>query len=146
MEKRTSLQTSKSRQQLLSYSKAISRLLEGVLSSRAILKGTVYKQRKKCGNANCKCARGELHTANILSFSEEGSTRLIPLTKYSLFEFSKIKNQVERYRQFRRERAEIVRYFKLIQEELNKLEKSLTMTIPPPKGGASGTGKRNGED
>ena len=146
MEKRTFLQASKSRQQLLSYSKAISRLLAGILTSRAILKGTVYKQRKKCGNPNCKCALGELHTANLLSFSEEGRTRLIPLTKYTLFEFSKIKSQVEQYQQFRGARAEIVQYFKLIIEELNKLEKSIRMTIQPPKGGDSGTGKRNGED
>jgi hypothetical protein len=135
-------QTSKSRQNLLIYAKAINRLIEELMPIREIVKGTVYKQKKKCGNPNCKCARGELHTANILSFSEEGHTRLLPLTKYSKKELSRIKSRVEQYRQFRKSRAEIVYYFKLLLEEINKLERSLLLGVPARKGGDSGTGKK----
>jgi len=131
---------------LLGIVKAIERLLEEILATKAIIKGTVYKQKKKCGNPNCKCARGKLHTANILSFSEEGRTRLIPLTKYSTFEFSKIRAQVQSYQQFRKARSEIVYYFKLIMAEINKLEKSLKMEVPTKKGEDSGTEKRKRED
>ena len=28
-----------------------------------MLKGTVQEQRRRCGKANCRCARGELHLA-----------------------------------------------------------------------------------
>jgi hypothetical protein len=29
-----------------------------------ILPGTVHEQRVRCGRANCRCARGQLHTAH----------------------------------------------------------------------------------
>jgi hypothetical protein len=145
MERTAHKQASKNRQQLLAFSKAIARLLEDIIATKTITKGTVYKQEKKCGNLNCKCTRGELHSTNVLSFSDEGRTHLIPLTKYSIFEFSKIKTQAQNYQQFRRTRAEIVRYFKLTISEINKLEQSLVVKVPPRKGENSGTGKRKRE-
>ena len=126
--------------------KAIERLLEEILATKTIIKGTVYKQKKKCGNPNCKCARGKLHTANILSFSEEGRTRLVPLTKYTAIEFSKIRAQAQNYQQFRRARSEIVRCFKMLLVEVNKLEESLLLAVPAKKGGYSGTGKKKREE
>ena len=131
---------------MLGIAKAIERLLEEILATKTIIKGTVYKQKKKCGNPNCKCARGKLHTANILSFSEEGRTRLIPLTKYTTNEFSKIRAEAQNYQQFRRARAEIVHYFKLLLGEINKLEQSLLLVVPARKGGDSGTGKNKREE
>ena len=130
----------------MGMAKAIERLLEEILATKAIIKGTVYKQKKKCGNPNCKCARGKLHTANILSFSEEGRTRLIPLTKYTTNEFSKIRAEAQNYQQFRRARAEIVRYFNLLLGEINKLEQSLLLVVPAKKGGYSGAGKKKREE
>ena len=66
---------------------------------------------------------------------------MIPLTKYSKTELFKIKNQVEQYRQFRKARTEIVYYFKLLLEELNKLEQSLLLGVPAKKGEKGGQKK-----
>ncbi len=131
-------QASKSRQQLLQLSRAITRLCQRIVAAKTLTKGSIYKQKKKCGNTNCKCARGELHSTNILSFSEQGRTRLIPLTKYSIFEFSKIRAQVQNYQQYRRVRAEIVNYFNQIISEINKLEHSLLLEVPARRGEKSG--------
>lgn len=142
MERAGREQASRSRQQLLGILKAIGKLLEDVIATRTIIKGTVYKQKKKCGNPNCKCTRGELHGTNLLSLSDEGRTRLIPLTKYSPFEFSKISSDVQNYQRFRKARAEIVRYFKLMISQINELERSLLVEVPPKKGGEDVPGKR----
>lgn len=133
---------SRNKQQILGILRAIGRFVEIIVSPRTLIKGTVYEQKKKCGNQNCKCARGELHRAKILSFSEERRTRLIPLTKYTAIELSKINRQVKEYQQFRRARAEIVRYFKLMVTGINKLEGNLLIEILPVKGVQNGRGKK----
>lgn len=144
MEKGAPKQASKSRQRLLNLSKTITNLASKIISTRFITKGTIYNQKKKCGNKNCKCSRGELHTTRVLSFSHYGKTILKPLTKYSIIELSKIEKQVQNYQRYRRSRAEIVHYFKLLIAEINKLEKNLLIEIAPKKaGGKIEQGKRN---
>lgn len=41
----------------------------------APLPGTVQRQRVRCGKANCKCARGELHAAHYRFWREGGRLR-----------------------------------------------------------------------
>ncbi len=45
-----------------------------------MLRGTLYTFRRKCGNKNYRCHRGELHESLALSYSVKGRTRLITLT------------------------------------------------------------------
>src|SRR5215475_2281280 len=40
-----------------------------------LLPGEVYEQKVKCGKANCRCARGELHTAFYRYWREKGKVR-----------------------------------------------------------------------
>ena len=128
-------QISKSRQKVLSISKTIADLSNKVLSTKIMTKGTVYNQKKKCGNINCKCFDGKFyHTTKLLSFSHYGKTVLIPLTKYTMFELARIEKQVRDYQQFRRIRAEIICYFKLLIAEINKLEKNLLTEVDSKKG------------
>ena len=37
-----------------------------------ITNGGVYVQRVRCGNANCRCARGEYHEAHYFIFRDRG--------------------------------------------------------------------------
>lgn len=46
-----------------------------------MLRGTLYTFRRKCGNKNCRCRRGELHESPALSYSVGGRTHLITLTE-----------------------------------------------------------------
>lgn len=99
-----------------------------------MIKGTIYIQKKRCGNARCKCAGGELHCATMLSLSHQGKTRLIPLTKYSGVELMQIRKAVKEYQGFRHNRAEAVSDFKRLIEQINKLEQNLLIEVTPKKG------------
>ena len=138
---------SRSKQRILALCAEVSSCCDQLLKAAAktITKGSIYTQKKKCGNPHCRCARGQLHTARILSFSHEGKTRLIPLTKYFLIEVMEIEKQVKSYQRFRHNRAEIVHCFKELIGEINKLENALRIEVPGAKKGA-GDGKKKKED
>ena len=125
---------SNAKQKIITLSKGIKRQLEIIVNTKDITKGSIYNQKKKCGHKNCKCARGQLHQTRVLSFNENGKTHLIPLTKYSINELYKIEWQVKKYQDFRRSRAKIVKHFKQLTEEINKLEQVLLIEIDSMKG------------
>ena len=126
------------RKQILNLLNQIKDLISIILSKNSLIKGTIYNQKKKCGNPNCKCARGELHITKLLSFSDKGKTKLIPLTKYSYDELLKIRQKVKSYQQFRKSRAEIVKKFKLLIRYINELETNLKTEILMKKGEKNG--------
>ena len=131
----TNLLISKTRQQIQRLADTLSSRLTRILETRHMIKGTIYTQKKRCGNARCKCARGELHCATMLSLSHLGKTRLIPLTKYSEVELMKIRKAVKQYQAFRHNRAEAAGDFKRLIVEINKLERNLLIEVAPKKRG-----------
>lgn len=60
-----------------------------------MLRGTLYTFRRKCGNPNCRCHRGELHESPALSYSVKGRTRLITLSDADI---PRVERALERYR------------------------------------------------
>jgi hypothetical protein len=61
-----------------------------------MLRGTLYTFRRKCGNPNCRCRRGEPHESPALSYSVKGRTRLITL---SAGDVPRVEKALERYRE-----------------------------------------------
>ncbi len=52
----------------------------GVVFGRSpLVKGNVYEMARKCGKPNCVCIGGQLHRRMVLSWSEEGKTRLFSI-------------------------------------------------------------------
>ena len=49
-----------------------------------VMRGSVVELATKCGNKNCKCARGELHRQAYFSAKVEGRTRLVFLGRRRL--------------------------------------------------------------
>ena len=49
--------------------------LAQVISQRGVIRGTLLVRKRKCGKANCRCARGEGHESLFLVVSENGRTR-----------------------------------------------------------------------
>lgn len=49
--------------------------LAQLLSQRGVIRGTLLVRKRKCGKANCRCARGEGHQSLFLVISENGRTR-----------------------------------------------------------------------
>ncbi|OGF64712.1 MAG: hypothetical protein A2Y62_14765 [Candidatus Fischerbacteria bacterium RBG_13_37_8] len=136
MKKHDKSSISKARQNLLFLCSELERLVKQIVNSKEITKGTICEKRRKCGNQKCRCSKGELHITRILSYSHKGKSRIIHLSKYSLLELTKLEKQVKEYQQFRKSRAKIVAYAKLLIKEINQMEQALKVAVAPSaKGG-----------
>ncbi len=49
--------------------------LAQMVSQRGVIRGTLLVRKRRCGKANCRCARGEGHESLFLVISENGRTR-----------------------------------------------------------------------
>ena len=77
-----------------------------VLSSEPMVKGSVYTLRRRCSKPSCRCARGDKHESVVMTASIGGKTRLWTLSEDQIPE---LRRRTERYRQFRRARARVVK-------------------------------------
>jgi hypothetical protein len=55
--------------------------LAQLLSQRGVIRGTLLVRQRKCGKANCRCAKGEGHESLFLVISENGRTRQLFVPK-----------------------------------------------------------------
>jgi hypothetical protein len=55
--------------------------LAQLLSQRGVIRGTLLRRQRKCGKANCRCARGGGHESLFLVISENGRTRQLFVPK-----------------------------------------------------------------
>jgi len=99
-------QLSQIRQALVQLRDELGLLLEVFLGRDPLVKGSVYTLRRKCGKPTCACARGDLHSSVVLSWSEAGRTRLRSLPPGRRGD---VRAAVHRYQRFRRARARLVR-------------------------------------
>jgi len=63
-----------------------------------LVRGSVAVQRRRCGKPNCRCAKGELHEAAVLSYWDGESNRTLMLAPEDL---AAVRRAVERYRRAR---------------------------------------------
>ena len=68
--------TSRLRQQLWRAYQAVGRTLRAMTPDHPLTPGSFYLMRRKCGKASCRCARGQLHPAWVLTRSEAGRHKL----------------------------------------------------------------------
>lgn len=94
--------------------------MEVAFGRSPLIKGNVYEMARKCGKPNCVCTRGELHRSMVLSWSEEGKTRLFSIPPERLAE---IREKSEEYLRFRRARARITEICREILAVLDQIEK-----------------------
>ena len=50
-------------------------------SSPSMLRGVLFTLSRRCGRANCHCARGEPHQSPALAYPEQGRTKTLTLTE-----------------------------------------------------------------
>lgn len=127
---------SRIRQQLREAGRQFVRQL-GVLSERGeFVRGGVYRLRRKCGKAGCRCARGELHESWVLLAREQGVQRMRAVPKGRL---AKWRAWAERYRRFRLARRELGRQYREVLRLAALLEAERAVA-PPEPGGAKEDG------
>jgi hypothetical protein len=101
----------------------------GILKERRpLIRGNVYKLRRKCGKSSCRCQQGHLHESWVLSVPEKGAKRMRAVPKGKRTQW---KQMTERYRRFRRVRASLVKLFAEIVTLVDELERE--RTVPPPE-------------
>ncbi len=115
---------SRQRQLLDRLSVEYARHARELLRLRESINGSVYEIHTRCGNATCHCAKpdGVRHPATVLSWSEDGKTRIRRLT--------------ENYRRLRQSRASLVKLHREILAAVDRLEQVLR--LPPPVSPATG--------
>lgn len=93
------------------------KLLEKMMKMEGMVQGSLYQMKRVCGSANCKCVRGEKHTAWYLSRLVAGKTRLSYVGKIVPL---RIQEQVEAYRNYQKGLARIRKIDKEVPELLNE--------------------------
>ena len=106
-----------------------------LLRHRESIKGSVYEIHTRCGNPSCHCAKpdGVRHPATVLSWSEDGKTRIRSLPKAGR---ARIRRLTENYRRLRQSRASLVKLHREILAAVDRLERALR--LPPPASPATG--------
>ena len=93
--------------------------MEPFFSDRAVIKGTVYELKRKCGKPGCKCAQGELHARMVVSASEGGKTRLRAIPRGFLVD---TQQRVRRYQELRQARARVVEIHRQMLKVMDEME------------------------
>jgi len=110
---------SRLRQQIHELQREHARLVQRMLKSKSMVKGSVIILARRCGKPGCKCNRGEKHKSKYLSISDGGKTRMIYLKPGMEM---KVREAAERYRRFRSARARLVKIQKDVLNLFNQLE------------------------
>lgn len=56
--------------------KAVSRI-HWLIKDGGVLRASLVEMKRKCGNKNCRCAKGKLHESLYLSQSKDGKPRML---------------------------------------------------------------------
>jgi hypothetical protein len=93
--------------------------LETVFQRDPLVKGTVYEMARKCGKPSCACSRGQLHKSMVLSWSQQGKTRLksIPADKLEA-----IIGKSQEYTRFHQSRARVRKIGKRMLDVIDRIE------------------------
>jgi hypothetical protein len=125
-------QASRQRRVLLGLLEDYRRLIQQILPLRRLLKGSVYELKSRCGKPSCHCSsrQGLLHSTTVLSWSQNGRTRLRSLRPQDR---PRLRRAAEDYRRFRQSRARLVKLHRQVLRAVDRLEKALRLPPPPPQ-------------
>lgn len=116
------------RQQLWRAYAALATTLRRLQRSEPMVQGSFYLLRRKCGKPNCRCARGELHPAYVLTRSEAGKDRLYPVPKEQRAE---VRKRAAEYRRYQRARAVLVKRHLHLLALVDQIAEQRLITWPP---------------
>ena len=114
-------QLSSLRSQLLKLQEQLPHLLEVCLAREALLPGSLYALRRKCGKPNCRCSRGDLHESTVLSYRGQGRPRNISPPPEQL---GSLRSMTNAYRRCRQARTELGRWQRQLLTLVDALEAS----------------------
>jgi hypothetical protein len=95
-----------------------------------ILQGSITTVGVKCGNPDCKCARGEKHTSNILTKKVNGKTKSVYVPADMLEE---AKQWTQEYKKVKELMKEISNYNEQILKKYVKTKKAKNRNLAAAK-------------
>jgi len=119
---------SRLRQDLHRVRRQIVRLIREAMRREPVVRGVVYKLRRKCGKAGCRCNEGDLHECWVFTWMDSGVKRLRPVPQGVRLRWSAL---TERYRRARKARARLVKRFAEALRTIDALEQE--RTVKPPE-------------
>ncbi len=101
-------------------------LIKRLCETQAMIKGSFSTSYRRCGQANCRCAEGQGHPMNRISYTDQGKSR----TKLvSLEDIEWAKQMTEIYKRFRKDRQALRQLEKKLNAAIDQLEtKTITRT------------------
>lgn len=93
--------------------------LRVVFGRSPLVKGNVYELARKCGKPSCACVRGQRHRTVVLSWSEQGRTRLRSIPSERRAE---VGHKSQEYLRFRRARARVTEIYREMLKVIDRIE------------------------
>jgi hypothetical protein len=119
---------SEARQALRQLVQRLPEVLQEAMRVRGeVLAASLSKTQKICGKPNCKCARGDKHVVYQLSWTKDGRRHSAHIRPGDLL---RLKDAVDRYRQLRQCRADLLKIASEAAALIDLLVEALG--IPPP--------------
>jgi hypothetical protein len=115
------------RQSFIQLANEVRRTTTPFLSDHAVIKGSVYEIKRKCGKPGCKCAQGELHGSMVVSASRKGKSTLRVIPGDLLLE---VQGKVRRYRELRKARARLVTVHREMLRVMDEIEALRRQEMP----------------
>lgn len=115
------------RQQLWRAYRAMGTLLRHLSRDHEMVQGSFYLLKRKCGNPNCRCARGQLHSSWVITRSEGGKDRLYSVPPS---ERARLRALTAEYRHYQRARARWVKSQPELVALIDQLAQARMLTWP----------------
>jgi Mg2+ and Co2+ transporter CorA len=116
------------RKQIFDLNKRRQDNINRVLNTKPFIAAQVYERYKKCGNPNCKCAKGELHGPFLWIYQKKKGQKVVSTT-VAKGKHVEVKELAERYRELLRLRKQIREADQRINELLNEYESQMEKEI-----------------
>lgn len=122
------MQASKLRSKIERLDRRRRRLLKKLMCPEDMVAGSIYQAYKRCGNPNCRCAKGRRHGPfTSLSVTQKGKRRLIFVRRD---DEAWVRTQATRYREYQKMMARVRKMNDEIFELLKKLRDNKLKNYP----------------
>lgn len=118
---------SKARQQLREVEAARGAQIEQLLKAGVMVEGSFRVVGRKCGKPTCRCVEGERHFGKYLSRNVDGHKKMTYVRSRDEVDVAK---KAERYRQFRKARAALMKLAARTAELADELQAAVTESYP----------------
>jgi hypothetical protein len=92
--------------------------------------GSFYLMRRKCGKTSCRCARGQLHPAWVLTRSEAGRHKLYSVPPDQR---AQVRQRATAWRRYQRARAQFGKQTAALLARADQLARTQTVDWPQRK-------------